>query len=166
MKRMMTLLLAAVMLLSLLTVGASASETYTETVDGITYTLDNVIDKKELVVQFDDYDFGKSRSNPYEETVTVCQIVANKSKMTVTNNSTNAIYPGEVTYGIFGEGYIVDNGGQMCDEVAPGDSGSWYRDAICWADTTELLQIPGEDFLPTAESPRARIVTYLYRNAQ
>jgi len=44
-------------------------------------------------------------------------------------------------------------------------SGKFYTDAVAWADTTGLLSGTGTAFLPSNNSPRADIVTYLYRNA-
>jgi len=44
-------------------------------------------------------------------------------------------------------------------------SGKFYTDAVAWADTTGLLSGTGTAFVPDNNSPRADIVTYLYRNA-
>ena len=43
---------------------------------------------------------------------------------------------------------------------------AWYGNAVAWADTTELLSGTGSAFVATDNSPRANIVTYLYRNAK
>lgn len=40
----------------------------------------------------------------------------------------------------------------------------YYTDAIAWADSSGLLADTGTDYSPSAQSPRANIVTYLYRN--
>lgn len=44
-------------------------------------------------------------------------------------------------------------------------SGQYYSDAIAWADSTGLLSGTDTAFAPNNNSPRADIVTYLYRNA-
>lgn len=44
-------------------------------------------------------------------------------------------------------------------------SGQYYTDAVAWADATDLLSGTGTAFAPNNNSPRADIVTYLYRNA-
>lgn len=44
-------------------------------------------------------------------------------------------------------------------------SGQYYTDAIAWADRTGLLSGTDITFAPNNNSPRAEIVTYLYRNA-
>lgn len=41
---------------------------------------------------------------------------------------------------------------------------SYYTSAVAWADTTGLLEDTGAAFDPASMSPRANIVTYLYRN--
>jgi len=41
---------------------------------------------------------------------------------------------------------------------------SYYTSAVAWADTTGLLKDTGAAFDPSGMSPRANIVTYLYRN--
>jgi hypothetical protein len=43
--------------------------------------------------------------------------------------------------------------------------GQYYADAVAWADSTGLLSGTGSAFAPNNNSPRADIVTYLYRNA-
>ena len=43
--------------------------------------------------------------------------------------------------------------------------GTYYTDAIAWADSTRLLDGTASTFRPDAYSPRSDIVTYLYRNA-
>ena len=43
-------------------------------------------------------------------------------------------------------------------------SGRYYTDAVAWADSTGLISGIGKVFSPDALSPRADIVTYLYRN--
>ena len=40
----------------------------------------------------------------------------------------------------------------------------YYTDAVAWADTTGLLKDTGSAFNPKSMSPRANIVTYLYRD--
>ncbi len=40
----------------------------------------------------------------------------------------------------------------------------WYTDAVAWADSSGLLNNTGAAFTPGSQSPRANIVTYLYRN--
>ena len=40
----------------------------------------------------------------------------------------------------------------------------YYTNAVAWADCNGLLADTGAAFSPTAQSPRANIVTYLYRN--
>lgn len=40
----------------------------------------------------------------------------------------------------------------------------FYTDAVAWADTSGLLKDTGASFNPRNQSPRANIVTYLYRN--
>ena len=40
----------------------------------------------------------------------------------------------------------------------------WYTDAVAWADSSGLLENTGAAFHPGSQSPRANIVTYLYRN--
>ena len=40
----------------------------------------------------------------------------------------------------------------------------YYTKALAWAELGGLLEGTGREFLPAAESPRADIVTYLYRN--
>lgn len=40
----------------------------------------------------------------------------------------------------------------------------YYTNAIAWADSSGLLADTGAAFSPSAQSPRANIVTYLYRN--
>lgn len=44
-------------------------------------------------------------------------------------------------------------------------SGQYYTDAVAWADAIDLLSGTGTAFAPNNNSPRADIVTYLYRNA-
>ncbi len=44
-------------------------------------------------------------------------------------------------------------------------SGQYYSDAVAWVDSTGLLAGTGTAFAPNSNSPRADIVTYLYRNA-
>lgn len=44
-------------------------------------------------------------------------------------------------------------------------SGQYYTDAVAWADSTGLLTGTGAAFTPNQKSPRANIVTYLYRDA-
>ncbi|MDE7242915.1 MAG: S-layer homology domain-containing protein [Oscillospiraceae bacterium] len=41
---------------------------------------------------------------------------------------------------------------------------SYYTDAVAWADSNGLLENMGSAFNPGSQSPRANIVTYLYRN--
>ena len=41
----------------------------------------------------------------------------------------------------------------------------YYTDAVAWADTNGLLTGTGAPFVPGRHSPRADIVTYLYRDA-
>ena len=43
-------------------------------------------------------------------------------------------------------------------------SSQYYTDAVAWADNTGLLSGTGITFAPNSNSPRADIVTYLYRN--
>ena len=43
---------------------------------------------------------------------------------------------------------------------------AYYKDAVAWADTNGLLSGTGSEFTPANYSPRANIVTYLYRNAE
>lgn len=43
-------------------------------------------------------------------------------------------------------------------------SGQYYTDAVAWADNSGLLSGVGGAFVPGQRSPRANIVTYLYRN--
>ena len=43
-------------------------------------------------------------------------------------------------------------------------SRSYYTDAVAWADTNGLLANAGAAFNPASQSPRANIVTYLYRD--
>ncbi len=42
----------------------------------------------------------------------------------------------------------------------------YYTKAVAWADTNGLLSGSERAFVPEEDSPRANIVTYLYRNAQ
>ena len=42
--------------------------------------------------------------------------------------------------------------------------GKYYTDAVAWADAGGLLADTGAAFNPASQSPRANIVTYLYRN--
>lgn len=42
-------------------------------------------------------------------------------------------------------------------------SGQYYTSAVAWADSSSLLSGTGKTFVPGAQSPRADIVTYLYR---
>lgn len=44
------------------------------------------------------------------------------------------------------------------------EGGKWYSEAVAWADSTGLLDGMGAAFGVLNESPRADIVTYLYRN--
>lgn len=44
-------------------------------------------------------------------------------------------------------------------------SGQYYSDAVAWVDSTGMLAGTGTVFTPNSNSPRADIVTYLYRNA-
>lgn len=39
----------------------------------------------------------------------------------------------------------------------------FYTNAVAWADTNGLLKDTGTAFNPGSQSPRANIVTYLYR---
>ena len=43
-------------------------------------------------------------------------------------------------------------------------AGADYADAVAWADSSGLLENTGAAFHPGSQSPRANIVTYLYRN--
>ena len=45
------------------------------------------------------------------------------------------------------------------------NAGQWYSKAVAWADTTGLLSGMGDGFSVMNQSPRADIVTYLYRDA-
>lgn len=58
-----------------------------------------------------------------------------------------------------GEPFAVGN-----SELADTYSGQWYSDALLWADVTGLLDGPDTPFAPSNNSPRADIVTYLYRS--
>ncbi len=49
--------------------------------------------------------------------------------------------------------------------LAQAHQNMYYTDAVAWADTTKLMDGTGSVFSPNAHSPRADIVTYLYRNA-
>lgn len=46
--------------------------------------------------------------------------------------------------------------------LASANPGKYYTDAVAWADTNGLLN--GTAFVPGSQSPRADIVTYLYRD--
>lgn len=48
--------------------------------------------------------------------------------------------------------------------LAAANPGAYYTDAVAWADSSDLLSGTGSAFAPNAKSPRADIVTYLYRN--
>ncbi len=48
--------------------------------------------------------------------------------------------------------------------LASANPGKYYTDAVAWADAAGLLDGVGEDFAPANRSPRADIVTYLYRS--
>lgn len=47
--------------------------------------------------------------------------------------------------------------------AAENDGASWYSEAVAWANGLMLLDGTGKAFAPDALSPRADIVTYLYR---
>ena len=49
--------------------------------------------------------------------------------------------------------------------LAKAYSNGFYTSAIAWADTSGLLKGTGSTFNPNEMSPRANIVTYLYRNS-
>ena len=48
--------------------------------------------------------------------------------------------------------------------LASANPGRYYTDAVAWADSTGLLSSTGKAFVPGNLSPRADIVTYLYRD--
>ena len=50
--------------------------------------------------------------------------------------------------------------------LAAANPGKYYTDAIAWADAAGLLSGMGGDFVPGSSSPRADIVTYLYRDME
>lgn len=50
-------------------------------------------------------------------------------------------------------------------KLASANAGQYYTDAVAWADVTGLLTIDGVQFVANDNSPRANIVTYLYRNS-
>ena len=50
--------------------------------------------------------------------------------------------------------------------LAAANPGKYYTDAIAWADAAGLLSGMGGDFVPGSRSPRADIVTYLYRDME
>ncbi len=54
---------------------------------------------------------------------------------------------------------------KVASSIAVQYSGKYYTDAIAWADSIGLLSGTGIAFVPNNNSPRAEIVTYLYRNA-
>lgn len=49
--------------------------------------------------------------------------------------------------------------------LAASNPGKYYTDAVAWAGAGGLLSGTGSTFNPAAQSPRADIVTYLYRDA-
>ena len=48
--------------------------------------------------------------------------------------------------------------------IASANPGKYFTDAVAWADSAGLLSGAGGTFSPSAQSPRANIVTYLYRD--
>lgn len=48
--------------------------------------------------------------------------------------------------------------------LASANPGRYYTDAVAWADAAGLLEGTGSSFVPSNQSPRADIVTYLYRD--
>lgn len=48
--------------------------------------------------------------------------------------------------------------------IAAANPGKYFTDAAAWADAKGLLSGTGKTFTPSANSPRADIVTYLYRD--
>lgn len=48
--------------------------------------------------------------------------------------------------------------------IASANPGKYFTNAVAWAESNGLLRRTGKTFSPTAQSPRADIVTYLYRD--
>ena len=48
--------------------------------------------------------------------------------------------------------------------LAAANPGEYFTDAVAWADSSGLLSGVGAAFSPSRNSPRADIVTYLYRD--
>lgn len=89
----------------------------------------------------------------------------------------NGITAGDTTstfgpYGTCTNGHVVTflwraNGQPTASResaLADGFPEDYYTDAVAWADSSGLLADTGAAFSPVAESPRANIVTYLYRS--
>ena len=67
--------------------------------------------------------------------------------------------------GLFLSGCAMDEpAASGSSALASANPGRYYTDAVAWADSTGLLSGTGKAFVPGNLSPRADIVTYLYRD--
>ena len=131
MKKLVTLLLAVALCLSLAVPASAAGTTVTVTCDGITVSLSNVISKETKTVREWGFDPNTYEPMVVENTYTLCQIPDKGAVVTVSVSADakdTYVYPGEGGSHHSAEHpftYDEHRGGQVLGEIGPGGSGSW-----------------------------------------